>query len=388
MYKILVINSGSATLKFKIFENKNGLKELRCGLVDRIGLSYSIVSVKNEKGKVIFEKKYKAGIKNHKQAVDVAVETVKYDLKGIKYIGHRVVHGGNKFTLPTRINKQVYNELKKYNKLAPLHNPVNLEGIERCFKLFSGVSQYAVFDTSYYFKLPDYRKQYPLSDYFFKKGIEKYGFHGISHKYACRHGAVKSGILKNKIKIITCHLGGGASMTANLCFKNTQTAIDTSMGFTPLEGLMMSTRSGDIDPAIVMYMINELKIKPQKVADILNKESGLLAVAGTKDMREILAAAGQKVTGYTVNTKFTHSQKEKATLALNMFIDKIVGYAGKYYALLGGLDLLVFTGGVGENSPVIRKMITDKIKHFGKFKTVVVKADEEREIAQEIILHR
>ena len=375
MSKILVINSGSATLKFKIFDFKT-LKENESGIVERIGISDSFLNLK--KGKEDIHLFFKSGLKNHEEALVEVLKVLANDLKDIKFVGHRVVHGGDKFFKTTKVNDSILKQIERFSRLAPLHNPANLMGIKASIKALPHTKQFMIFDTAYYKTLPDYAALYPIPKKITNEGIRKYGFHGISHKYATQTAIAKYKLKKSKI--VTCHLGGGASITANL---NGQ-AIETSMGFTPMSGLMMSTRVGDLDASVILFMMKELKMSVEEIDKMLNKQSGLLAIAGTMDMREILAAAGQKVIGYKSVKKFSTTEKTQAKLALKMFIYRIIKYIGEYYTVMKGLDLLVFTGGVGERSPVIRKMILDEIKHLPKFKNTVITANEELMIAQEI----
>lgn len=377
MKKILVINSGSATLKFKVFAASN-LKEEISGIVERIGLTGSFLSIKNDGNEIV--RKFPKGIKNHEAAFHEVAKILKDILPDIQLVGHRVVHGGAEFYQPHKLDVKTIKELEKFNKLAPLHNPINLMCAKASLKLLPHAAQFAVFDTAYYASIPDYAHRYALPEKYYKLGIRRYGFHGISHKYAVREGAKLAGIQASRSRIITCHLGSGCSLTATLNGK----AIDTTMGFTPLEGLTMSTRAGDLDASIPLYMIETLKMQPHAIYDLFNKKSGLLAIAGTADMRDILKGAGKKVTGYKSNKKYSIKQQADCKLALEIFIYDIVRYVGQLAMSMEGMDLIVFTGGVGERSPVIRQMVLEKIKSLGKFKTVVVEANEELMIAQEI----
>lgn len=377
MNKLLVINSGSATLKFKVF-SISGLKEEISGIVERIGLKGSFLSIKSSKGEFI--KKYPLGVRDHSLALREIIFQIRDILPEIKLVGHRVVHGGGVFHEPVKLNQNIINRLAKYNKLAPLHNPINLACAAAALKILPQANHLAVFDTAYYSTIPEYAHRYALPEKFYKLGIRRYGFHGLSHKYSALEGAKKAKLKIKQTKIITCHLGSGCSLTATLNGR----AMDTTMGFTPLEGLTMSTRAGDLDASIPLYMIDELKMSTGEITDVLNNQSGLLAVAGTMDMREILSASGHKVLGYKVVKKFTPKQKTNSKLALNIFIYDIVRYIGQLATSMDGVDLIVFTGGIGERSSVIRAMILDKIKHLRHFKSIVVKANEELMIAREI----
>lgn len=373
----MIINSGSATLKFKVFSALDLSQEIN-GIVERIGLRDSFLVVKSVQGEAI--KKYPRGIKNHSLALKEVTDNLSAILPEIKLVGHRVVHGGGVFQKPLKLDKNTINKLEQYNKLAPLHNPINLSCASAALKLLPQAKHWAVFDTAYYYTLPDYAKRYALPEKFYNLGIRRYGFHGLSHKYSAILGAKKAKLKISQAKIITCHLGSGSSLTAT---KNGE-AIDTTMGFTPLSGLIMSTRAGDLDAYIPLYMIDELKMKSSEINDLLNKKSGLLGLAGTTDMREILSASGKKVLGYKAPKNFTAKQKADSKLALAMFIYSIVGQIGRLSASLGGVDLITFSGGIGERSPVVREMILKQIKFLGSFKSVVVEANEELMIASEI----
>jgi len=375
---ILVINAGSATLKFKLFEVKN-LKAVLEGMVERIGLEGAFLKVKN---KII---PYPGGIKNHKEALSIILMAIssRFHIKKeeLLAIGHRVVHGGEEFTSPTLVTTKILFQLRRYNKLAPLHNPVNIAGIEACRKLLPGVKNVAVFDTAYYRTIPDYAFIYSLPLKFYKQyRIRRYGFHGINHQYVTEEAAKKLKKPLNKLRIVSCHLGSGSSITATKFGK----AIDTSMGFTPLEGLTMSTRCGDLDPAIPLYLIRTLKFSPEEVDEILNKRSGLLGIAGTMDMREVMTAAGYKVKGFKKRQKAKSKKQELAKLALKIFVYRVQKYIGAYTAIMGGIDAVVFTGGIGERSEIIRKLILNDLKSLGKFKVLVIPANEELMIVREV----
>lgn len=377
MNKILIINSGSATLKFKVF-TALGLKEEASGIIERIGLSGSFLQFKSHNRE--YFKKYPGGIKNHDLALGEIIKQLRDFLPDIKLVGHRIVHGGGVFHQPVKLNRKIIKQLAKYNKLAPLHNQLNLSCASSALHILPQAKHFAVFDTAYYSTVPAYAHRYALPEKFYKLGIRRYGFHGLSHKYAAIEGAKKAGFKISQAKIITCHLGSGSSITAT--YKGR--AVDTTMGFTPLEGLTMSTRAGDLDASIPLYMIGELKMSISEINEIFNKKSGLLAIAGTSDMREILLAGGKQVTSYKVEKKFTQKQKAKAKLALDIFVYDVVRYIGQLAVSLDGVDLIVFTGGIGERSLVIRDIILNKIKSLGGFKSAVVEANEELMMAREI----
>lgn len=378
--KILIINAGSATLKFKIFSAN--LTEEISGVVERLDLTDSFLELKSRGSKNFVRRNFPGGVKDQIEALEAVFLQLKDYLPQVGLIGHRVVHGGEEFTQTTRLNSLVVEKLKKYNKLAPLHNPANLMAAARTLKKFPAVDQYAVFDTAYYKTLPEHIYRYALPNEFYEKEkIRVYGFHGVSHQYAVLEGAKKAKKSLKNLRVVSCHLGSGCSVTASLAGE----ALATSMGFTPLSGVMMSSRAGDLDPGILLYLLEELKLDAAAIRNILNRQSGLLAVAGVVDMRDILLAAGQKVEDYEAKKQFTISERERARLALKMFIYHLTSYIGQYFVLLGGLDLLVFTGGIGERSNVIRQLVKKQVSHLGKFKVAVVPANEELMIAREIL---
>ena len=353
--QILTLNSGSTSLKYKLFDF--GLKKIKEGFVEDIG---------------------KDEIKNHTDALKKAIGEIG-ETENIKYVGHRVVHGGNEFYHPTVVNKKVLKKIAEFNSLAPLHNPVNLEGIEASMSLIKNAKNVAVFDTAFYRYLPECAFLYAIPKEFYRKyGIRKYGFHGISHKYVMLEAAK---ILKKpagKLKLITCHLGGGASVTA---IKNGK-AIDTSMGFTPMEGLPMATRCGDIDPGVIIELARNKNIKIKKYTDgdridnlnyLLNYESGLKGLVGIKSNSI-----------YEISHLAAHGDKEMMDV-LRLYAYKIKKYIGAYKAVLGGLDAVVFTGTVGYRSKRIRALIINGFKELSSVEKIVVKTDEELMIAKEIV---
>ena len=343
--KILVINSGSSSIKYQLF-SMPGQKRLAKGTIEKIG----------ERG---------SPIKNHHQGI----KDILKNISEVEAVGHRVVHGGEEFKQPHLINRQVIRRIKSCSEIAPLHNPANLSGIEACLKLLPGVSQVAVFDTAFHQSLPDFAYLYGLPfSYYQKYGIRKYGFHGTSHEYVAQEAAKKLRRPLNNLNLITCHLGNGCSIAAIKKGKS----VDTSMGFTPLEGLLMGTRSGDIDAAVVTFLERRKNIAPARVEEILNKESGLKGVSGiSNDMRQICRAA-----------KKGHP---RANLALSMFIYRIKKYLGAYLVVLGKADALVFTGGIGENQPAIRSGICKGLFNNLKYapQVLVIHTDEELMIARQ-----
>ena len=353
--KILVINSGSSSLKFTLFEMEGGSNTvIASGLVERVGTPTPNLIIKRPDG-FKFEESPE-GVKNHSDGlravcaklVDPQIGVLK-SLSEVKAIGHRVLHGGEKITAPVKVDAEVKDIIRECIPLGPLHNPANLSGIEACEEIFAGVPNVAVFDTQFHQTMPPEAYLYAIPMEFYKKyGIRKYGFHGTSHRFVTLSTAEFLGKKPEDITIITCHLGNGCSMAA---VKNGK-VIDTTMGLTPLEGLMMGTRSGDMDPAAVLRMV-EVGNTAKEVDTILNKKSGLLAIGGigSGDMRDIVNAAD--------------SGNKDAALALKMFIRRIVKYIGSYYVLLGGADAIVFTGGIGEHSIPERKAILDGIACLG-----------------------
>lgn len=348
---ILVINSGSSSLKYKLFGR--GLQVLAEGIVGRVG--------------------QKRGPKNHDIAlagVLKSLERAGTDLSQIRAVGHRVVHGGEAFTQPTVVTPSVLKKLKGYSKLAPLHNPPNLRGIVSVVKKLKGVPNIAVFDTAFYGTLPEHAFMYALPYRLYaKEGIRKYGFHGTSHQYVAGEAAKKLRKPLSKLKLVTCHLGSGSSVTAVKKGK----AVDTSMGFTPLEGLTMSTRCGDIDPAIPVYLMRQLKMKASEVDEMLNFKSGLFGIAGKKSMRDIVQTAKGK-----------GGAAKRAKLALEMYTYDVARYVAQFDGILGGADAVVFTAGIGENSPTIRKGVMKWLAPK-KWKILVIPTDEELAIAREVV---
>jgi acetate kinase len=343
--RILVINCGSSSIKYKLFDMPRE-DLISKGIIEHIG----------EQGSKIQD--HYAGL-----------ETILDRIDRVSVVGHRVVHGAERFTRPVFIDKAVIRKIRQSNSLAPLHNPANLIGILACKKLLPGIKQVAVFDTAFHQTLPDYAYIYGLPYKYYKRfGIRKYGFHGTSHQYVAQQAARLLKKPLNRLKIITCHLGNGCSITA--VYKGR--SIDTSMGFTPLEGLVMGTRCGDIDPALVTYIMHKEKLNILKIDDILNKASGLKGVSGVSNDMRIL------------ENKVRLGNK-RADLAINIFIYRIKKYIGAYTAIMGGCDALVFTAGIGENQRRIRKRICEGIFSYlkNKPKVLVIPTDEELMIARQ-----
>ena len=371
---ILVINCGSSSVKYQLFNVRN----LRCiarGVVERIGSP--LASLKYQNNGKVFHKK--VACLNHYAAISIIVGSLTDPKEGviksrdlIGGIGHRVVHGAEEFKCATRITPCVIRSIERYNELAPLHNPSAVSGIRACLKILRGVQQVAVFDTSFHQTMPSKAFLYGLPLRFYKKyGIRRYGFHGTSHRFVANQAAK---ILKRPIKnlkLITCHLGNGCSMAAIM----NGDSVDTTMGFTPLEGLVMGTRSGDLDPAVVFYLMENENISPERISDILNKESGLLGLSGvSNDMRDIKKAAkGADVPG------------QQSRIAIEVFIYRIEKYIGAYLAAMNGLDAVIFTAGIGENNPWIMKRVKRDLGKIlaKKVKFLIIPTNEELLIARD-----
>ena len=345
--KILVLNSGSSSLKYQLIDAHTE-EVVAKGLAECIGVAQrcgQIVQETKLAGKISFETEMNC----HDDAMDRVFALLTDPEKGvvkrvdeIAAVGHRVVHGGEKFVQPTLITDDVLEGIEKVSQLAPLHNPPNLAGIRACMRLMPGIPQVAVFDTAFHATIPDCAFMYALPyDYYTAFGVRRYGFHGTSHQYVAGIALdmlAKRGVAPEASRIVTCHLGNGCSMTAIRGGR----AVDTSMGLTPTEGLVMGTRSGDLDPAILVYLARRLDAPASDIDRIINKESGLLGVSGlSSDMRDIEEAAAK---GHA-----------RAALALEVFCYRIRKYIGAYAAAMGGIDAIVFTAGIGENSPVVRE---------------------------------
>lgn len=371
---VLIVNAGSATLKFKLFRADNR-QEIAAGNFERINLPRSFLVINERKWN--FQK-----ISNHQAALRIILHKLGDKKKYITLVGHRVVHGGQKFVKPTLVTKKVWPRIAKYNELAPLHNPANLAVIKSCFSLLPGLKNIAVFDTAFFANLQPEHYLYALPYYLYQRfGIKRYGFHGISHEYAVQAAAMRLKKHLKKINLITVHLGNGCSIVA----VQRGQPLTTSLGFTPLAGLVMGTRSGDIDPAIPLFLQKKFHLNYQQVDNILNRESGLFGLSGfTSDMREVLYAAGQKVVDYQGRFTFSARQKKMARLALRVFIHRLRQYLILYAGLLGRVEAVVFTGAIGERSPVVRKLALQSVGFVNKPKILVVPANEELAIFQQI----
>ncbi len=358
--KILVINCGSSSLKYQLIDMATE-SVLATGLVERVTFNDGIITMKRFDGK-----KYTAehqDYPNHKVALHAALDTlldpeygVIKSLSEINAVGHRVVHGGEKFTSSVLIDDEVEKAIRDTFELAPLHNPPNMMGIEASLDVMPGVPNVAVFDTTFHTTLPKYAYIYALPYSMYEKyGIRKYGFHGTSHLYVSRRAAAMLGKPIEETKIITCHMGNGSSIAAVKGGKS----IETTMGFTPLEGIAMGTRCGSIDPAVVPFMMEKENLSTREVDTLMNKKSGVLGISGvSNDFREIDEAASQG--------------NERAELALEVFSYKVKKVIGEYSAVLDYPDAIVFTAGIGENSATIRNRILSGLENFG------IKIDQEK----------
>ena len=350
--KVLVINCGSSSIKFQLLEMENEML-LAKGQVERIGMDGSLLKFLGKHEYVI---EIKMTIPDHKTGIQLILESIVQEnygviasLEEIECIGHRVVHGGERFKESVVINDEVLKTISSCITIAPLHNPVNLEGIKICQDLFPGVMQVAVFDTAFHQTIPETAYLYGLPyELYIKYGIRRYGFHGISHQYVADTLAQKIGRALKKMKIITCHLGNGASVAA---VKDGR-SIDTSMGFTPLEGLIMGTRSGEIDPAIIPFIMEQEDMTGKQVYRYLNNKSGILGLSGlSSDFRDLESAA--KI------------GDQRAQMAIDVFAYQVRKYIGSYVVAMGGLDAIVFTAGLGENSPYMRAKICSGLEVVG-----------------------
>ena len=395
--KVLVINCGSSSLKFRFFDTEDESNNSN-GTVERIGLDNSFLTAESKKAKV----RKVLGKAGHKEAFQAVVNLLTdakdgmiKNLSELSVIGHRVVHGGDKYDHSVIIDEDVVKNIENYSRLAPLHNPANLMAIVESQKLMQDVPQVAVFDTGFHQKMPSHAFLYGLPYGFYENdGIRRYGFHGISHHYVSLQASAHLKRDFREIKIITCHLGNGAS----ICAIDHGRSVDTSMGLTPLEGLIMGTRSGDLDPSAVVYLSRAKGLSLEEVEEILNRKSGLKGLSGvSSDLREIEEEASRG--------------NQKALAAIDVFCYRLRKYIGAYTAAIGGLDALVFTGGIGQGSAWVRGLACQGLSHMGirvdtilnktaspghgevaeisdeysQVRVLVIPTDEERMIAREAI---
>jgi len=365
---ILVINAGSSSLKYQLFDMKTETVIAK-GICDRIGIDGHLKHTPVSNGKPVFNSSIP--LPTHAEAIKAVIEKltsedygVINDLREINAVGHRVVHGGRQFTNSVLIDENVLSIIAACISLAPLHIPANLMGIHACQKAIPGVPQVAVFDTAFHYTIPEYAYVYAIPYKFYEEhDIRRYGFHGTSHRFVSAKAIQYLGGKAEGTRIVTCHLGNGSSIAAVKDGKS----IDTTMGVTPLEGLPMGTRAGSVDPAIV-HIIASLSggLTMNESLDVLNKESGMLGVSGvSSDFRDLEAAAG--VNTITGNMIEDAEVNERAKLALDIFSYHAAKYIGSYIAVMGGIDALVFTAGVGENSPYTRNCIAKLLNGIGIF---------------------
>ena len=348
--KVLSVNAGSSSLKFQMYEMPEE-KVLISGVFERIGIDNSFYTIKLKGEKI----KHEAVLNNHREAFELLVKElldnkIVKDLNEIKGVGHRIVHGGEKFTKSVVIDEEVIKAIEEVSDLAPLHNPANLIGIRACQKAMPGVPMVAVFDTAFHQTMPEEAYLYGLpNSYYERYGIRRYGFHGTSHSYVSKRAAEILGKDAKDLKIIVCHLGNGASISAVKGGK----CVDTSMGLTPLEGLIMGTRCGDIDPSVVEFLMKKENSTVADVTNLMNKKSGVFGLSDelSSDFRDL-----EK--GY----KEGHSGAKRA---VDAFVYRVVKYIGSYTAAMGSVDAICFTAGVGENSGFVRELICKKLTFLG-----------------------
>lgn len=350
---ILVLNSGSSSLKFKLFSLPS-LALLASGAVEEIAIrDQGRFHIKWLQKGTWVEEDTCSQFEDHEAAIQAVAASLDRIIRllpdgVVKAVGHRVVHGGERFLEPVVVNGEVIEALRELIPLAPLHNPANLKGIELAMSLMPDALQVAVFDTAFYHGLPPYSFLYGLPLWLYREaGIRRYGFHGTSHSYVASQAAAHLGGSVDRFKMITLHLGNGASAAAI----DRGQCVDTSMGFTPLEGLIMGTRCGDLDPSVIFFLNRELGMSFESIEELLNRDSGLKGLCGESDVREILS--------------MIQKGNNDASTALEAFCYRVKKYIGAYMAVLGELDCLVFTGGIGENSPEVRERCCDGLETFG-----------------------
>ena len=348
---VLVINCGSSSLKYQLIDSQTEAV-LAKGLCERIGIDGRLVYEKAGCDKEVTE----AAMPTHKQAIQLVLDALVNpttgaiaDLSAIDAVGHRVVHGGEKFATSTVLTEEVINVIEECNDLAPLHNPANLIGIRACQELMPNVPMVAVFDTAFHQTMPEVAYMYGLPyEYYEKYSVRRYGFHGTSHSYVSKRAADILGKDYSELKTIVCHLGNGASICAVNCGKS----VDTSMGLTPLEGLIMGTRSGDVDPSILDFIAQKENLTLSEVMNVLNKKSGVEGVSGvSSDFRDLAAAAAEG--------------NKRAALAIDAFAYRVVKYIGAYVAAMNGVDAICFTAGLGENDAATRAKIVANLEYLG-----------------------
>ena len=391
--KILILNAGSSSLKYQLID-MDGEKLLATGIVERIGIEGSKNTQKANGHEIVIEKP----MKTHTEGIELMLKALTDSEKGavksmdeIGAVGHRVLHGGERFTASVLINEEVKDAIRANIPLGPLHNPANLMGIEACEKVMPNTPNVAVFDTAFHQTMPPKAYLYGVPmEYYERLKVRRYGFHGTSHRYVSKRACEFLGLDRKKTRVITCHLGNGSSMAAVDCGK----CVDTSMGITPLEGVIMGTRSGSMDPAVVQFIANNDHLSVDEVLNILNKKSGLLGISGlSSDMRDIDDAV--------------EKGNARAIIARDMLVAGIRKYIGSYAAVMGGVDVIVFTAGIGENNDLLRASVMEGFEFMGakldpernklnrtetvistddsKVKIVVIPTDEEIVIARDTL---
>lgn len=350
--KVFIINSGSSSVKYQLLDPENQFV-LAKGTVSRIGMSGALLNHQRHDGKK-FE--ISGEILDHTAAIEYVIAIMLHpehgvikDKNEITAVGHRVVHGGEKFKGSVMITPEVIKMIQDCIKMAPLHNPHNLRGINACLRLLPGVPQVAVFDTAFHAQMEEHAYIYGIPyELYERHGIRRYGFHGTSHYYVSRQAYKYLGVKKEDSKVITCHLGNGCSMAA----VDRGVSVDTTMGFTPLEGLLMGTRCGDVDPSVPLQLINMENLNVREIDSLLNKHSGLKGLSGEfSDMRDVVEAM--------------EKGSSRAKLAFNVFCYRIRKYIGAYAAVMGGVDAIIFTGGIGENAKTVRAKVCEKFEYLG-----------------------
>lgn len=392
--KILVINTGSSSLKYQLIDMENEAV-LAKGLCDRIGIDNSFIKhTKTGSDTIVID----VDMTNHRSAIKQVIGVLTGERTGvignmseIAAVGHRIVHGGEKFHDSAIIDENVMSAIRECIDLAPLHNPPNIIGIEACQHIMPDTPMVAVFDTAFHQTIPQYAYLYALPHEMYEKhGIRKYGFHGTSHKYVAQRAAAMLEKPLSELKLVTCHLGNGASV----CAVEYGKSVETSMGFTPLDGLAMGTRSGSVDPAVVKFLMENEKMTPKEIDEYLNKKSGVLGISGvSSDFRDLEDAID--------------NGNERARLAIKIFCYRVKQYIGSYAAVMNGLDAVVFTAGIGENNPLVRGIVMENLDFLGlridpeknkvrgkemdisaedaKARTLVIPTNEELAIARETL---
>jgi acetate kinase len=351
--KILVLNCGSSSIKYQLIDMAHDADLLAKGIVERIGMKCAEL---NHKAKNRDKFNLVKEIPDHQTGINLILEMLVHPVQGvikskeeIAAVGHRVAHGGENFKTSVRVNDRVKQDIERCIELAPLHNPANLKGILSIDAILPDIPQVTVFDTSFHQSMPKHAYLYGIPyEYYEKYNIRRYGFHGTSHKYVAQKACDILGKNWEDLKIITCHLGNGASITAIDHGKS----VETSMGFTPIEGLMMGTRAGDLDIGVVLYLMEKENLSIKEVNDLLNKKSGVLGISGLSfDMRDIENAI--------------EKGDEQAKVAQDMYCHRVKKYIGAYAAVMDGVDLVIFTGGIGENDSMVRESVASSLNYLG-----------------------